>query len=1012
MAQDFAVHYALLNVAQKQAVDHVDGPMLVLAGAGTGKTQIIALRIAKLLQQATVTPQQILCLTFTESGVTAMRQRLIDLIGEAGYHVRIATFHSFCNEIIQEHPELFFVDAELDALRDIERIQLFQEIIDTLPADSLLKPFGAPYFYLNDCAKTIQTLKRENVTPQRYRTLLKQSSKALAKLKPVPDATLTAQRKYKSQQRQFDRQQALADVYDQYVQKLHQWQRYDYEDMLLAVVEQFSAQPDLLADYQERYQYILVDEYQDTNGAQNEIVWLLASGVEQPNIFVVGDDRQSIYRFQGASLENILYFQKLFGRQVKIVSLQDNYRSQQFILDAAEGVIANNKHSLAAYIPNLPTRLRAARDLSEEKISVAAFTTRPVEEYWVTQQIKTLLANGVPANEIAVLYRTNAEMVDLFEFCIQQQIPVHNTAGANVLDDLLIAQLLRLMKYIGLQGSDEELFHIMQFQWLNLPGAAVAKLVYQSYQQHQWLFEVALTAEEPSVRQFAEQVVAWRKLSQNRLLTEWFIQIVNESGWMQHVLALPQSVEALNRLQTLFIEMKQLNRGNTKLSLRDLFSYFALLEEHQVVLREQSLASQRQAVQFMTAHRAKGLEFEHVFMIHCQDKQWGNGRDRSKIKLPDGILHVETAADLADQANEDERRLFYVALTRAKQQAYISYSQTASSGRALMPSQFIQELPTDVVEQIDATVAEQATAERLQSSLVASGPITVTAVGDDSAWLRARLEHYRMSATHYNDYVECQRKFYYQHILHVPQATSRAVGYGIAVHNALRDTSAEYQKTNHLPTKRWFMEQFTKHLQKQLLSKKDAADSLAFGLATLAEYYNAQREVITQNAFPEHDFAPYHVMVGPVPITGKIDAMQVLDKTSKTVHVIDYKTGNPDNKGTNLAKGGPYHRQLLFYKLLVDGAQQFGHTATSGAIHFTQKSKQKDEFISRTYKFNDEDVLALKTDIERVYAEIMALHFLQPGPDQVCGECEYCLLTEQPSSLQTAMPSTPSSTKE
>lgn len=1000
MAQDLAVHYALLNAAQKRAVDHVDGPMLVLAGAGTGKTQIIALRIAKLLQQADAQPQQILCLTFTESGVSAMRQRLIDLIGETGYHVRIATFHSFCNEIIQEHPELFFVDAELDALRDIERIQLFQEIIDTLPADSPLKPFGAPYYYLNDCAKTIQTLKRENVTPKRYRALLKSSAKAVAQLKPAKDATLTAQRKFKTQQRQFDRQQALADVYDRYVQKLQQWHRYDYEDMLLSVVEQFSAQPDLLADYQERYQYILVDEYQDTNGAQNEIVRLLASGVDQPNIFVVGDDRQSIYRFQGASLENILYFQKLFGRQVKIVSLQDNYRSQQFILDAAEGVIANNKHSLAAYIPTLPTRLRAARDLPEEKISVAAFTTRPVEEYWVVEQIKVLLANGVPANEIAVLYRTNADMIDVFEYCVQQQIPVHNTAGANVLDDLLIAQLLRVMKYIGLQGSDEELFHIMQFQWLNLPGAAVAKLVYQSYQLHQWLFETALTAEEPAVRQFAEKMVAWRQLSQNRLLSEWFVQIVNESGWMQHVLALPHQVEALNRLQTLFTEMKQLNRTNTKLSLRDLFSYFALLEEHHIVLREQGLASQRQAVQFMTAHRAKGLEFEHVFMIHCQDKQWGNNRDRSKIRLPSGILHVETEADLADQANEDERRLFYVALTRAKQRVHISYAQTAPSGRALMPSQFIQELPVDMVDQVDTAAAEQATAQRLQSALVAPGPVTVAAADDDAAWLKARLEHYRMSATHYNDYIECQRKFYYQHILRVPQATSRAVGYGIAVHNALRDASSEYLTTNQLPTKRRFMQRFTWHLQKQLLSKKDAADSLAFGQATLVEYYDAHREVIMLNAFPEYDFAPYHVMVGPVPITGKIDAMQVLDKTSKTVHVIDYKTGNPDNKGTNLAKGGPYHRQLLFYKLLVDGAPQFGHTAVSGEIHFTQKSKQKDEFISRTYEFKDADVLALKGEIQRVYAEIMALHFLQPGPDQVCGECTYCLLAEQPSAVQ------------
>ena len=992
MAQDFAVHYALLNAAQKQAVDHVDGPMLVLAGAGTGKTQIIALRIAKLLQQSGTAPQNILCLTFTESGVSAMRKRLIDLIGEAGYHVRIATFHSFCNEIIQEHPELFFVDAELDALRDIERIQLFQEILDALPADSPLKPFGAPYFYLNDCAKTIQTLKRENVTPERYCTLLKATAKEVAALKPDKDATLTAQRKYKTQQRQLERQQALAEVFEQYTTKLHDWQRYDYEDMLLSVVAQFTEQPDLLADYQERYQYILVDEYQDTNGAQNEIVRLLASGVEQPNIFVVGDDRQSIYRFQGASLENILYFQKLFGKQVKLVSLQDNYRSQQFILDAAEGVIQHNQHSLAAYIPNLPTGLRAARELPEEKITVAAFSTKAVEEYWILQQIKTLLAQGVAASDIAVLYRNNSDMVDLFEQCVQQHVPVHNTAGSNVLDDLLVAQLLRLIRYIGLPGSDEELFQIMQFRWLGLPTEVVAQLVYQRYEQKASLFEVCSQSSNPSMRKFTEQLLHWRQLTHNTLLSEWFVMIANEAGWVKHVLALPQHTEQLNRLQTLFSEMKQLNRAKTNLSLRDLFSYFALLEEHHIVLREHELASQHQAVQFMTAHRAKGLEFAYVFILRCQDKHWGNVIERSKIKLPHGILQLETEAEQADQKNEDERRLFYVALTRAKQQVYISYAQQSASGRATMPSQFIQELPPDIVTTLDTVAVERDSAERLQASLVASDPVRVTAPLDDRAWLQARLEQYRMSATHYNDYLECQRKFYYQHILHVPQATSRAVGYGIAVHNALRDAAAEYVQTNKTPTQRWFMQHFTEHLQKQLLSKKDAADSLAFGQATLEEYYTANKAVIVRNAFPEQDFAPYHVQVGPVPITGKIDAMHILDAANKTVHVVDYKTGNPDNKSTNLAAGGPYHRQLMFYKLLVDGAKEFGYKALSGEIHFIQKSKQKDQFVSRTYEFKDEDIMALKTDLQRVYAEIMELKFLQPEPENVCNDCDYCKL--------------------
>lgn len=260
----------------------------------------------------------------------------------------------------------------------------------------------------------------------------------------------------------------------------------------------------------------------------------------------------------------------------------------------------------------------------------------------------------------------------------------------------------------------------------------------------------------------------------------------------------------------------------------------------------------------------------------------------------------------------------------------------------------------------------------------------------DSAAMRTYaasvLVDYTMSATHLNDYLTCPRLFLYQDLLRVPRATTRAVGFGIAIHNTLKQASEQRLTLTQL------LKVFKTDLAKQLLSKRDMADALGFGELTLRQYYPAQRKFLQRNQFPEKDFRPYHVRVNDVPIVGKIDAIHVLDEQKKLVHVVDYKTGNPDNKGSDLAKGGNYHRQLLFYKLLCDHSREFGYTAVSGEIHFVQKSKKKADFVNRTYEFTEEDVAQVTAEVTTVYQHIQQLDFLNPAPEALCGECQWCLL--------------------
>jgi DNA helicase II / ATP-dependent DNA helicase PcrA len=357
----FDEEYKKLNPEQRQAVDTIEGPVMVIAGAGTGKTQTITLRIGKILKETQTNPNNILCLTFTDSAALNMRSRLLDLIGADAYGVRICTFHSFCNQVIKDNPA-FFLSSQKESipLDDVKKIQILRSLIDQLPQSSQLKNINSVYFYQNEISKNIQNLKKENITPEHLEELINQSQnfskiadsfssklgqiRATAKAAPEIIAIINdlvfqlkdlpsfktklnlflnlyqsenlSLSEFKQNVRdlidktaiQIPKQKDLLAIYRGYQNQLNEHGLFDYEDMILWVINAFKNNPELLLDYQEQYQYLLVDEFQDSNNSQYEIINLLSQNQEKPNIFVVGDDDQSIYRFQGASIENIFSF--------------------------------------------------------------------------------------------------------------------------------------------------------------------------------------------------------------------------------------------------------------------------------------------------------------------------------------------------------------------------------------------------------------------------------------------------------------------------------------------------------------------------------------------------------------------------------------------------------------------------------------------------------------------------------------------------------------------------------
>ena len=340
-----------LNPAQREAVEQIDGPVLVIAGPGTGKTHILASRIGRILMETDAQPHNILCLTFTDAGVQAMRKRLLQLIGPEAHRVHVFTFHSFCNNIIQSNLERFG-RRDLEPLSELERVDIIRRIIDVLPHRHILKQVrGDAFFYEGHLDNLFQTMKKENWTAD---FIIKKIDEHLADLSNRKEFIYQRKQgafkkgdlkkaKIEEEQHRMEKLRQAAKLFSEYEKLMQEMRRYDYADMILWVLDAFEKHPALLRQYQEQYLYFLVDEYQDTNGAQNEVLNKLVAYWDSPNIFIVGDDDQSIYEFQGARLKNITEFYEKYKRDIKLVILKDNYRSSQNILDTSLSVISQNK---------------------------------------------------------------------------------------------------------------------------------------------------------------------------------------------------------------------------------------------------------------------------------------------------------------------------------------------------------------------------------------------------------------------------------------------------------------------------------------------------------------------------------------------------------------------------------------------------------------------------------------------------------------------------------------------
>lgn len=700
---------------------------------------------------------------------------------------------------------------------------------------------------------------------------------------------------------------------------------------------------------------------------------------------MVGDDKQTIYRFQGASTENILEFESLYKKSIQMVSLKANYRSQQNILDAAQALIDNNQFSLARRFPDLAQPLEAQRsEFALEPLQLAVLQSPGTELYFIAKQIQAALAEGTPAHEIAVLFRTNKGARDLADLLLRMEIPFHLQGGEDCLRDPILQQFLRLLQSITAPKDDLLLFTVLSSPFMGVDKVDLFKLVNERRDRQESLFDRLLA--HPDLKTVAVRFLDWQAASLNMNLTQFFDALLKESNYLKMLLALPDQLEHLNRLNTLFAFLKRMNQSNRQLTLRDFLAHLHIMEENKLSLPAHELQTKKDAVRLMTAHKSKGLEFDLVFIPQCTDSIWSSTGKGDSLPLPENVLKNSPS----HEAVEDERRLFYVVMTRARKRLILSRASCNEQGKSQTPSIFLEEIPKNFIQEQNTEAIEDEALQHLQTLFLTPQPEQHKE--HELALLKAKVQRLEINTTLLNNYLKCTRLFYYKNLLRLEAAPNRSAQFGTLIHNTLHELGKSLQ-AGKLLSKQALLDQYEKSLETgPFLSSKDKKDLAQMGAELLSEYYDAQVPNWNKNNLFEYSFGGQGVHLDGIPLTGRLDKIEILDAEKKTVNVVDYKTGNPDKVTKQIAWDTDYGRQLAFYQLLFELAPKFPYTMVSGELDFVQKSKSKKEFVKKRVTVPQEVVEDLKGQIHSIVDEIQNLRFLQPAFQRYCEDCEYCQL--------------------
>ena len=623
-----------LNDRQKEAVVNTDGPMLILAGAGSGKTKVLTTKVAYLIEEKNIDPNNILAITFTNKAAKEMKERIFKLEGNSAFYIQISTFHSFGLKILKENCELLGYEKNFTILDSDDSLSIIKKIMKELNID-------ANKYNPKAIKNVISNNKNEIIDPEKYSLYVNTD---------------------------FD--EIALEVYRKYEKSLKINNAVDFDDLLILPLKLFNNNPGVLQKYQEKYKYVFIDEYQDTNEPQYILSKMISA--KYKNITVVGDADQAIFTWRGANYKNILNFEKDY-KDAKVVLLEENYRSTKTILNAANNVIKNNK---VRKEKNLWTQNEEGSKITYYK----AFDEKDESNY-VVNEIKKLIEKGVNPKDICVLYRANAQSRTVEEAFLTSNISYNIVGSYAFYNRKEIKDLIAYLKLIYNNKDDVSLLRVINYPKRGIGNKAIENLAIKSNVLDKSLYEVIDSGKEEEFKNMIEEI---KKEESHLTLTELIDMVLDKSG-MKKSLEDEKSIEADIRLENLeefksIAKAMEINEGIV--SLEELLDKLALVSD----VSEQKNDNEDK-VTLMTMHAVKGLEYDYVFVVGVEE----------------GLFPHSNSLESNDEL-EEERRLCYVAITRAKKKLYlinarsrILYGKVSSN----VPSRFINEISDEYIETIN-----------------------------------------------------------------------------------------------------------------------------------------------------------------------------------------------------------------------------------------------------------------------------------------------------------------------
>ncbi len=990
------------NQKQQECINSLKGIYMVLAGPGTGKTFTITHRIKNMLEKG-VNPNKILCLTFSTAASDEMKNRIVKLTGDKASQIKVYTYHAFCNDIITQNPSIFNMTSNLKIIKPTQEIELMKRAIDRAELEFYVAPNAAKYFFAKDHITTVSNLNKERLSKEKYDEIL--SDTLVKELKELENEKYILEQEGKritkkltdaieKLKKDIGKAKEVWKLKELYQEEKRKNDYIDFSDMINFVLDEFDSNPKFLSQIANGYDYILVDEYQDTNELQNALIFALTDYMKEKNVFLVGDDDQIIFGFQGAKDDNLETFRKRYP-ETHVICLNENNRSTQQILDLSYELMKQNKTRIEANPvfknDNISKKLTAKNQdilANARKVKEWHFKDNLQEINEIINDIDILIKTqpSLKLSEIAVLSRERSYISKLAGMLKARNIPYQVDEGVNIFNirsSILVYYYMKAL--INPKTNGEKLFALLSSEPFALDIDDYTKIFNESISVSKKIRKdfISLMRErkdfknQEKVDKFLNTYDYLKTYIQTNNLRNSVVEIINRTDIIKFFFECELNlVDNVEGIKTLIDEAESYMDIDKTASLQDFVKYLDESVENEIGIETSKQTAVQNAIQLLTYHGSKGREFAYVYMPNLIAKKWEEFKGRpNQYKL---ITDVQKDDDIKDS---ELLRLLFVGMTRAKYNLTLSFADFVD-GKAETLTKYIANLENVDIEKRYYDLENEDYLKQYQRSVSNEVYKNKEAFKKIIEYQISKLE---LSPSRLNDYLECPRKFLYSRIMEfdIEEKNSDASNFGTAVHKVIENAERMKLDAGFYPSLDKMLEEFDYMINHTRFSSEAAREkSLSNGKKMIKDYYSELTDISGDKLYAvEAKFDEIHL--DDCKLSGKIDRIEL--NNDGTYSLYDYKTGQPVYSSQVEAGKSEerYYRQLCFYKYAWE--KKTGQKVSDVClIYLRDTSKNVRKFLG------ERDIDFIKNLIAETHKNIEKMNFepIEYVKDK-CGRCMY-----------------------